>query len=153
MGIPTTTPIAIRAALITAIEGLTPTEVKYRAFKWRYVSEAEVAGPAIRTFTILHSIATETPDGIHGGDGIEYDYEMRIRVSYGSLSGDDLDAVTWQDGRDLWLLVHPLPDGGAGSIAGLLAFRGPLRAEYAVSEAGYALVDFIVQTHFKASDS
>jgi hypothetical protein len=152
MGIATTTPTAIRAALVTAIEGMTPSATLYQDVGWRYRAEGRISGPELRTFTILHTPATEDLEGIHGGDGIGFRYDTTIRVAYGGLTGDEADELIWSDGRDLWLLLHPLPDGGAGSVAGLLPFREGYEIELESPDDGYQVADFILPTFFKAAD-
>lgn len=153
MGIATTTPPTIRASLVAAIEAMTPSTTEHQSVGWRYLIEGRVTGHELRTFTIHHSPAIEDLDGIHGGDGIGYTYDTRIRVAYGGIPGDLADALIWADGKDLWLLIHPLPDGGAGAIPGLLPFRDGYTIEFYDEEEGSLIVDFVIPTYFKASDS
>lgn len=150
MAIPVTTPGEIRAQLVTLIEAMAPTYAEHQSLGWRYVADGDVSGPQIRRFTILNTPSQETFGGIHGGSGIEYDYEMTIRASYGGLRGVLADDLIDEDGKDLWLLLHPLPD--VGGIDGLLPFRSGYQVEFYDDEPGALIVDFIFETHYKGRD-
>jgi len=150
MGIATTTAGDIRAALVPLIEAMTPTYTEYQDQAWCYIPDNDVGGPEIRTFTILNSPSQETPGGMHGGAGIEYDYELTIRVAYGGLKSLVASDLIDEDGRDLWLLMHPLPD--AGGIDGLLPFRNSYQVELYDDDPGSLIVDFVFETHYKGRD-
>lgn len=149
MGIATTTPKAIRETLVTTIQAISPTYAEYGDLGWHYIPDDDPSGPELRRFTILNGPSQETPDGIHGGDGIGYDYECTIRVSYGGLSGIDADDIIDEDGRDLWLALHPLPDSG---IDGMLPFRDSYTVDFFSDEPGALVVDFGFTIYYKGRD-
>jgi len=136
MALTATTPAAIRAVLVDAIQAMTPKFAGLRASApWEYVRDVRsVRGAALRKFAVIHSVAElcrcdsapEGPDPIHEdplwGDGIEYAYEMAILVSYRAVGLNlELEEMMWQDGRDLWLLLHPQP--GNPEIDGFIGAR------------------------------
>jgi len=153
MGIATTTSREIRLALIPLIQGITPTAENHRSQGWSYIVEGNPV--ELRNFTLLQgAFPRESFDGIHGGDGIEYEYPLHVRTGYHGLPEDEVAEIVEQDGRDLWLLLHPKPDGAAGNtIAGLLPMREPLVSELVSADENYVVVDHILEIHYKAADS
>ena len=154
MGIASTTPKQIRTALIPLIVAIVPTAENHRDRGWYYFEEG--GDPTeLRNFTILQgSFPRESLDGVHGGDGIGYEYPMHIRTGYHGLPEDEIADVVNEDGKDLWLLIHPLPDGAAGTtLAGVLPFTEALTSELVDSEDGYIIVDHIIPIRYKAADS
>ena len=84
MPLSTTTPGAIRSAIVTKIEALSPSTGEGRSeHPWTYLVDEEITGSEVRVFTILHDVANIEEGGLYGADGIEYAYEMRIRTAYG----------------------------------------------------------------------
>ena len=150
MGIATTTPKAIRETLVTTIHAISPTFAEYGDLGWRYIPDDDPTGTELRRFTILNEPSTETFGGIHGGDGIGYDYTCIVRASYGGLSSRDVDDIVDEDARDLWLAIHPLPD--TGGIDGMLPFRDPMSVEFFNDEPGAVVVDFVFQIYYKGRD-
>ena len=109
MPLSTTTPGAIRSAIVTKIEALSPSTGEGRSeHPWTYLVDEEITGSEVRVFTILHDVANIEEGGLYGADGIEYAYEMRIRTAYGGLARTEADDVIWADHRDLWLTLKPL---------------------------------------------
>ena len=150
MGIATTTAGTIRAALVPIIEAISPTYADLSDQSWSYDDDGEPSGASIRTFTILNGPSQETPGGMHGGAGIEYDYTMIIRTAYGALPQLMASDLIDEDARDLWLALHPLPD--AGGIDGMLPTGGGYDIQFYDDEQGSLVVDYTFEIHYKGRD-
>ena len=139
MAIATTTPSAIRIALVPLIKALTPT-VK-PALGWHYVKDGHIAGQA-RTFTIANGASSEQMGAFHGGGNVSHEFDMSILVSYGGMSPDAVEEMRDGDMYDLWDLLHPVPDNGASGIAGVLAFRNSMVAEVVNDDDGDVVLEY-----------
>lgn len=133
MALASTTPKAIRASIITLIKAITPTERPDA--KWTYVPSPKQVGGKLRVFSIEETPAdvagsanSDGPDaafddGMWGGDGTEWGYELRVVTSYEGLTDEDDNDVITADAVDLWNVLRPTPGSSAGSIAGLIRVR------------------------------
>ena len=153
MPIATTTPKDIREGLIPLIEAISPSLTQGSEYGWRHVDDVEIAGLEPRTFVVLHGPAQEDPGGIHGAGGVGYVYECRLQTAYGGLSRELAEDMVDHDAADLWRLLHPLPNGTAGALDGLLPFTTPIEVDYVQSEPGEVVVDYVLEVRFKRADA
>lgn len=169
MALTSTTPKAIRASIITLIKAITPTERPDA--KWTYVpSPSQVAGK-MRIFSIEEtpadmagSVNSDGPDaafddGLWGGDGTEWGYELRVVTSYQGLNDKDDNDVITADAVDLWDVLRPTAGSSAAGIAGLIRVR---RGSYEFRQGtptgapdedlGVWIVDHVFDITYKQAD-
>ncbi len=139
MPLDTTTPTAIRIALASSIVGMTPRV--YQDIKWVYRKEGPIGGEP-RTFTIRNGPSVERFPGFHGGGNVDYEYELTIEAAYGGLAPDKVDEMRDGYSFDLWDLIHPIPDGGATGIEGVLPMAGPLEPERLIDDDGFVVIAY-----------
>lgn len=155
MSTPTTTQAAIRAALITRIEAINPTHGEYQDYTWTHLDQIDPRGLDLRLFRVLTDVGSYTEGGVFGGDGMEADCEVRIRVAYGGLDGNELTDLVTRDGQDLWVAVHDSPGGSAQDIPGLIRFEEfllPEPVDESIDEETNTLViDWVTRVYYKAA--
>lgn len=150
MSTPTTTPAAIRAALVTLIEAVTPTHTEFSDVGWDHIPDEAPRG--FRNFRILTLPGSVDPEGIYGGDGVEVFQPLVIRVAYEGIDDNDAFDLITRDCLDLWTqALHPSPGGNAQNIAGLIAFQDFLVPELNDEDSNHLICDFITEVHYKAA--
>ena len=86
---------------------------------------------------------------------MEADCEVRIRVAYGGLDGNELTDLVTRDGQDLWVAVHDSPGGSAQDIPGLIRFEEfllPEPVDESIDEETNTLViDWVTRVYYKAA--
>lgn len=169
MALSSTTPAQIRASIITLINAITPTQRS--AAKWRNVASPSQVGGTLRTYAIEETPAdmagsanSDGPDaafddGLWGGDGTEWGYELRVVTSYAGLNDTDDNDVITADAVDLWNVLRPTAGSGASSIAGLIRIR---RSSYEFRQGaptgaddedrGVWIVDHVFDVNYKQAD-
>ena len=153
-----TTPKALRLAYVDLIRGITPTHPERQDHLWAEAPETirDVRGLDLRTFQILTGPAIPDGEGMYGGEDVECVMEMRIRVSYAGLQGNELTDMITRDGLDLWAAFHSKPGGSANTIAGLISHGSvfvtpePANEEEEQHLQTNMVVDFVLEVHFFA---
>ena len=156
MGIATTTPGAIRAALELKILAITPSFAEFSNITWNPVRTVDPSGSDIRSFRLLTEPRGIDPQGVYGPDGVESVFDLRIRTAYGGLDDNQVTEIIQSDLHDLWGAFHPAPGGTASSIPGFISFGGGfLEVEPAddFQESTDLIVDFVAEVHYKAAVS
>lgn len=156
MAISTTTPAAIRAAVKTAVQGMSVDHPEDSDQSWIPSNDYLPSGP--RHFAIIQDPSTHRwftgADATHGGRGTSYTYEMRIRVGYGGLGREEQEDRPMSDHGALWELLHPRTASGAGTIDidGVMSFMAdaaePGIEEVIGEEDGGPVYDFVFQVHY-----
>lgn len=149
-----TTQAAIRAALVTRIEAISPSYPEYQDYTWTHIDGIEPRGLNLRLFRVFTGVGEWTADGVFGGDGMEADCEVRIRVAYGGLDGNELTDLVTRDGLDLWMAIHDSPGGSAQNIPGLIRFEEfltPEPVEELDEETNTLVIDWVTRAHYKAA--
>lgn len=100
-----TTHSAARAAIVTAIRGITPTYEHYQGACWNIVqSRDDVASQDLRNYFV--ELGMPIPEGeIYGGCEL-HTCDLMVYTSYGGLSPVDQQLVAAQDQQDLWDALH-----------------------------------------------
>lgn len=159
MSFEATTPAALRIAYATEILAITPTHDRFAEYAWSEIEDQDPQGAAPRTFRVLTGpalIVGAEDGGMYCGDLVELQMELRVRVSYDRLIGNELTDLITQDGLDLWAAFHDKPGGSAASITGLLSYGGDTfepepagqNSEEANSETESRMVDFVYTVRF-----
>lgn len=98
MPLTTTTPAVLKRNIIDAIEAIDPEHTRFQS-SWKYVRSIDmVAGPEVRNFHV-ELLNTRVPEQ---GCFQEYEAELVIWASYGSIGPDYDDTITAHDGIQLW---------------------------------------------------
>lgn len=169
MALASTTPSAIRASIISLIKGISPT--RRGSQPWQYVSSPSKVGGALRVFSIEEtpcdmagSANSDGPDaafddGLWGGDGTEWGYELRVVTSYQGLNDTEDNDVISADAVDLWEVLRPTAGSSASAIAGLIRVR---RGSYEFRQGtptgaddedrGVWIVDHVFDITYKQAD-
>ena len=155
MSTATTTQKALREAIAARIEAITPTHPEFTDYLWTELEDFDPRGMSLRLFRVLTGVGSYTPGGIFGGDGMEADCELRIRVAYGGIDDNELTDLVTRDGQDIWMALHDSPGGSAQPIAGLIRFEEfptPEPVDEDLDEDTNTLViDWVTQVHYKAA--
>ncbi len=102
----------IRAGIVTAIRGITPTYPHYAGACWNHVkSQASVPSSDLRNYFVDLDVPLETGD-VFGGCA-EHTAELRVWTSYGGLSEAEQQVMVARDHQDLWRSLHRAAIDGA----------------------------------------
>lgn len=101
MSITTTTPSVLVPLLIAQIEGITPTHTEYSEREWTHSEDHETTTADVRTFDFIAHPEVPTEEGIHGDDGLGYEFDVQVVVSYGGIAPADARRIVGADGADL----------------------------------------------------
>lgn len=159
MPIPNTTPRELISALAARIQSITPTEEYLRTSHWRYEPDFEIGGQEVRTFDIVGDPERLVIEGIWGADGVEYEFDFRVIVTYEGLKPSDARRLAGSDGGDLWTCLN----NSVAVVPGMLPSR---RLDYDIESFGVdeggedddgGRVDFVYQfvftVNFKRQDT
>lgn len=115
----TTTPRIIRADFVRQITAIVPSHAEHTTSRFRYVRAPQLAQSAeLRNFHLeIPSPAQPVEGGIYGS-GVEYQFELRVWVSYGQLAPEDDDSIVTTDGAQIWDALQGRYDP---ALAGLIS--------------------------------
>jgi hypothetical protein len=106
----TTTMAAIRSAVRTAVQAITPTHPEYATTRWVYTDNIRdvLDGAAPRTFALGATIAErEGADGMFGG-GVSYSYGLSVVASYTGIAVADDEALITEDAEDIYEAIRAI---------------------------------------------
>lgn len=105
--------------MATRILAITPSFAAYRDAAWKYKPGADIDGSEVRTFDLVADPEELTEDGIHGADGVGYEFDLRLVTTYSGIEPRVARRLAGSDARDVWLNLH----NAVGTIDGMLPFR------------------------------
>lgn len=109
----------LRAAFITVIKAITPSQQAHRERGWSAVASVdEVPSTALRRFFVSFRGAAAVTSGIYSPDSHERSVTLRVYASYFALPEDDFEDLVGDDGNDLFLALDTRRDP---IIAGLVS--------------------------------
>ncbi len=117
----TTTPQLIHDRFVEVIEAIPITYVDRQGEQWRHVPDDDglASDAEIRLFYMEEDIALAVDGGLWSPRGEEYEYELQVWVSYGTL-GKRWQHLVTQDAVDLRI---QLEQQLAPTLSGLLRVR------------------------------
>jgi hypothetical protein len=107
---PTTTR-ALRAAFVTTIKGLIPSEEAHRDRRWSEVmSRDKVPSAALRRFFVSIRDAAAATDGVYSPSSHERRATVLVYASYGALQETEIEDLVSADGNQIFIALAIQPD-------------------------------------------
>lgn len=147
----TTTPIEIHAAMVAAIEAITPTHPHARDARWKWApadrdgGQAEgLAGTALRNFEVIVGPGRANDECKYGDGAEEYEAIWWIATAYTGLTALEAETMAIADAADLRRVLLQLGEPTVPGVV-IILHRREARREMDDAMNRYVEHEFLVR--------